>query len=130
MFSRCEKESELAKKTALRNSVIYAVVMLLILICGVPFLWMASSSLKTIQELHSIPPVWFPRMPSLINYQKVVLGSNIPRYFLNSMVVSTGSTSIALLIAMLASYGFARFEFRGKLAFQSFVLASCSRSLQ
>jgi len=48
--------------------------------------------------------------------------SNIPRYFLNSIIISGGSTALALVLAIFASYGFARFEFRGKPWLQSFVL--------
>jgi multiple sugar transport system permease protein/raffinose/stachyose/melibiose transport system permease protein len=52
----------------------------------------------------------------------VFFHSNIPRYFLNSCVISIGATVVALALAIFAAYGFARFEFRGKLALQSFVL--------
>jgi ABC-type glycerol-3-phosphate transport system permease component len=53
---------------------------------------------------------------------KVIWSSNIPRYFLNSTIISLGSTAIALILAVFASYGFARFNFRGKTAYQAFIL--------
>jgi multiple sugar transport system permease protein/raffinose/stachyose/melibiose transport system permease protein/trehalose/maltose transport system permease protein len=53
---------------------------------------------------------------------KVLFDSNIPRYFLNSTIISLGSTAIALALAVFASYGFARFRFRGKAGFQAFIL--------
>jgi multiple sugar transport system permease protein len=52
----------------------------------------------------------------------VIWSSNIPRYFLNSTIISLGSTAIALILAVFASYGFARFNFRGKAAYQAFIL--------
>ena len=47
---------------------------------------------------------------------------NVPRYFINSTVISLGATAIALILAIFASYGFARFNFRGKPAYQAFIL--------
>lgn len=69
-----------------------------------------------------MPPSWFPEMPTLASYQKVLFASNIPRYFINSTVISLGSTAIALALAIFASYGFARFDFRGKTGYQAFIL--------
>jgi ABC-type glycerol-3-phosphate transport system permease component len=53
-----------------------------------------------------------------------VVRSNVPRYFLNSVIISLGSTGLALVLAIFASYGFARFEFAGKRASQAFVLTA------
>lgn len=97
-------------------------VAVLVFVCLFPFLWMALSSIKTLRELYTVPPVWFPEVPTLANYLKVLFASNIPRYFLNSTVISLGSTAIALCLAIFASYGFARFRFRGKAGFQAFIL--------
>ncbi|HTO31506.1 MAG TPA: carbohydrate ABC transporter permease, partial [Pararhizobium sp.] len=44
------------------------------------------------------------------------------RYFVNSLIVSIGSTSLALIFAIFAAYGFARFDFRGRAAALAFVL--------
>lgn len=95
---------------------------LLLLVCMFPFLWMTLSSIKTVQELYTVPPVWFPEVPTFANYMKVIFDSNIPRYFLNSTIISLGSTAIALILAIFASYGFARFRFRGKAGLQAFIL--------
>lgn len=88
----------------------------------VPFVWMAISSVTSTRELYSVPPHWLPHAPTLDHYRTVLWASNIPRYFLNSVVISLGSTAIALVLAVFASYGFARFRFRGRRAAQAFVL--------
>jgi len=97
-------------------------IVLLMFVCLFPFLWMALSSIKSLSELYTVPPVWLPTMPTWENYKKVLFNSNIPRYFLNSSIISLGSTALALALAVFASYGFARFNFRGKAAAQAFVL--------
>lgn len=107
----------------LRRTLLYLVVLLVVVVAIFPFLWMLDSSFKKLPELYTVPPTWLPAAPTLGNYAKVLFSSNIPRYFLNSAVISTSSTAIALLIAILASYGLARFRFRGHYATQIFVLA-------
>ncbi len=97
-------------------------VLVLIAVSVFPFVWMALSSIKTLRELYTVPPVWFPEIPTLDSYRKVLFNSNIPRYFLNSTIISLGSTAIALILAIFASYGFARFKFRGKPLAQAFIL--------
>ena len=110
------------KRTGMPIPVIVIGSVLLVVVCLFPFWWMGLSSIKTLRELYTIPPIWWPSMPTLDNYKKVLFESNIPRYFLNSVIVSAGSTFLALVLAIFASYGFARFDFKGKPALQSFVL--------
>ena len=109
-------------KSGLPWPVILIGVTIVMLICLFPFAWMGLSSIKVLSELYTIPPHWWPDMPTLDNYAKVLFDSNIPKYFLNSVIISVGSTGLALILAIFASYGFARFEFRGKPLFQAFVL--------
>lgn len=101
---------------------VYAAAAVIIMICLFPFLWMSISSIKVLRELYTIPPTWIPETPTLGNYKTVLFDSNIPRYFLNSVIISVGSTALAIFLAIFASYGFARFNFRGKSAYQSFIL--------
>lgn len=110
------------REPGLPTPVIIVGSIVLVLVCLFPFWWMALSSIKTLRELYTIPPVWWPTMPTLDNFHKVLFESNIPRYFLNSVVISVGSTFLALVLAIFASYGFARFDFKGKSLLQSFVL--------
>lgn len=105
-----------------QSRLIYVPVVLLIVVSMFPFLWMLVSSVKTLRELYTVPPSWIPSVPTLVNYAKVITESNIPRYFLNSVIISAGSTAIALALAVLASYGFARFRFRGKGLCQAFII--------
>lgn len=110
------------KRTGLPVPLIVIGSVVLVAVCLFPFWWMGLSSIKTLRELYTIPPIWWPSMPTLDNYYTVLFESNIPRYFLNSVVISLGSTFLAMMLAIFASYGFARFDFKGKPLLQSFVL--------
>ena len=103
-------------------TVIYLCAALLLAVCVFPFVWMALSSIKTLGELYTVPPVWLPENAVAGKLPKVLFESNVPRYFINSTVISLGATAIALVLAIFASYGFARFNFRGKPAYQAFIL--------
>jgi multiple sugar transport system permease protein len=102
--------------------IVYLIAAILVCLSTFPFAWMLLSSIKTLGELYTVPPAWIPKVPTLANYWNVLTVSNIPRYFLNSVVISAGSTAIALALAIFAAYGFARFRFAGKPFFEAFVL--------
>ncbi len=60
-------------------------------------------------------------VPTLNNYYKVLFESNIPRYFVNSVVISVGSTALALILARCSPVtASARFDFKGKMFWQAF----------
>jgi multiple sugar transport system permease protein len=111
-----------ARRSVMRPTFIAVGSLLVVVVCLFPFVWMGLSSIKVIGELYTVPPRWWPDAPTLGNYWKVLFESNIPRYFVNSIVISFGATGLALLLAIFASYGFARFDFRGKPFWQAFVL--------
>lgn len=110
------------KTSPLAWTVIALGTAVLLAVCVFPFVWMALSSVKTLGELYTVPPVWLPEVLSLENYRKVLFESNVPRYFLNSAVISIGATALALSLAVFASYGLARFQFKGKGAYQAAIL--------
>jgi ABC-type glycerol-3-phosphate transport system permease component len=105
-----------------RTVLISLPVAILVVIAVFPFLWMAVSAFKPLSQLYTIPPQWVPDPATLVNFKNVLFESNIPRYFVNSLIVSIGSTFLALVFAIFAAYGFARFDFRGRSAALAFVL--------
>lgn len=88
-----------------------------------PFAWMIMSSFKTTPELNGVDKRLFPSGLYLGNYEKLA-GTNFFRYFLNSVIVAAGTTTIALLLAILAGYGFARFTFVGNRGMLLIVIAA------
>ena len=78
-----------------------------------PSYWMVTSSLKEQTDLLASPPVWFFR-PTLANYLDIFADQRVTTAVLNSMIVSTATTVLAVLLGTPAAYALARFEFRGK----------------
>jgi multiple sugar transport system permease protein len=95
-------------------------ILLVIFLIGVvtyslfPFFWMVDTSVKVERELQTVPPTFLPKTLTMDHYRDVLFKTNIPKYFVNSLIIAAGATSLAIAIAIFAGYGFARFKFRGR----------------
>lgn len=80
-----------------------------------PILSAVLNSIKSPEEANQQPPTWLPQSFSLDNYSKLAsYGDGIGVYLWNSIVLSTLVVIGTVVVTVLAGYGFARFEFRGK----------------
>lgn len=91
---------------------------LILILCAVsmllPFFWMLSTSFMTNEEIFSYPIKFLPSEVNFSNYINVFKNMPLARYFFNSLFVSVVTTIGQIIIASMAGYAFARFEFRGK----------------
>jgi len=91
-----------------------------------PFLWLIFSSFKTVADIVLIPVSLLPREWSLNAYQMVLdpNRANVPRAYVNSLVV-TGATVITVLFtSSLGGFVFARLDFPGRRYLFYFILAT------
>lgn len=79
-----------------------------------PFYWMVTGSFKTLVEATRIPPTFFPQELTLKNFKLIFSLLPFHRYLLNSVFVSTATTSLKIFSSVLGGYIFAKFYFRGK----------------
>ncbi len=91
----------------------------LILVVGgimmmIPFLWMVSSSLKTIDEIYTFPPQFIPVKLQWNNYVEAWTLLPFDRFFLNSVIVSFCVVLGTLFTSSLAGYAFGRLRFPGR----------------
>lgn len=77
-----------------------------------PFLWMLLTSLKPFQEIFDLKLI--PQSATLDNYRQVILETQFPRWFLNSLVVAVVTTLSVLFFDALAGYTIAKLRFPGK----------------
>lgn len=80
----------------------------------VPILWLVVTAFKVEREIFVTVPVLLPREPTLENFRRVLTSTSLPRYLWNSLVTAGGSAVLTTTLAALAAYGFAKFEFRGR----------------
>ena len=82
-----------------------------VLITVVPFVYMVITSLKDQQELFSGSVFKIPKVLMVSNYIEILTG-NYFNYFKNSIVVCIVGLALILTCAVMASYVFARLDFR------------------
>ena len=73
----------------------------------VPIYWIVVTSFKSQDVYFAANPLAPPTSPTAENYA-LVLASDFPRYFLNSVIVTLGAIVPAVLIAFLASFAIVR----------------------
>lgn len=76
-----------------------------------PLAYLVLVSFKENAFLLGNPVALITAPASTANYERVLLESQIPLYFLNSLVVAVVTTVVTLILASMMAYAFARFEF-------------------
>ncbi|MCL4370343.1 MAG: carbohydrate ABC transporter permease [Chloroflexi bacterium] len=108
----------------LENVGVYGTLVLTSLFAVFPILWSIITSLKDQGSIVSYPPKWIPNPVVLDNFQLVIYGSNMPRYFLNSLVVALATIVVTLVVASHGGYSAARFNFPFKNVLLFIILAT------
>ena len=73
----------------------------------IPIYWIVVTSFKSQATYFTQNPLAPPTSPTLDSY-RLVLESDFPRYFLNSVIVTLGTTVPAVLAALMAAYAIVR----------------------
>ena len=112
------------KVSPIEQIVVHLILIIWLLISVIPFLWMLSTSFKGPGEIFLFPPKWIPKNPTLKNYKDLFQQMNFGRPFLNSIIVSLSTTFLSVLLATMAGYGFAKFQFKNKNALFLLILGT------
>ena len=111
-------------KHTLGRGALYAAVILMCVVILYPYYVMVITAFRDNAETtdmyftHIFPTRWV-----WSNIQDIV-GRNVLRYLLNSLLLSFGATLLALVCGIPAAYAMARMRFRGKSAYLGFVIIS------
>ena len=112
-LSRGSARSARRSRNTLPRLSYYVVCIALAVLFLFPLVWTALMTFKTSQEAASSPPTFFPTQFSLESYIHV-LNQGILGYLGNSALVVTVTVAVAVVLSMMAGYGFSRFSFPGK----------------
>ncbi|MYW69009.1 ABC transporter permease subunit [Streptomyces sp. SID8379] len=107
-----------------RKPLLYVVASLGLLVMAAPFLWMALSAFKTKKDLTASPPVWIPSEWTLKNFSDLLDQLDMPRYFMNSVIVAVLVTVCNLLFCSMLGYALAKLNFTGRSKVFGIVLAA------
>lgn len=92
---------------------------------SLPFVWMVSTSFKSLDQVFTIPIQFIPKTIHLGNFltpfQQQPL---LPRYFFNSILVTSLITLSTVFLSALSGYSLAKFQYRGKALLFLFILST------
>jgi multiple sugar transport system permease protein len=92
----------------------YIACIILAVVFAGPFIWMISNSFKPPDEIFANPPILISQRASFENYRMVFEQAPFERYMLNSFIVATTVTLVALLLHAMAGYSLARLNYPGR----------------
>ncbi len=110
------------RRTRNADAARWILILLSLALVMFPFYWMVNTSLKPASEIFLSPPTFVSSNWSLDAYVTVLTERPFARYFLNSLVVTLGTTLLSVTLAAFAAYGFTRFFPRGATPFVVFLL--------
>ena len=102
---------------------IWAIGTFISIIWFMPFIWMISTSLKLPEHAITKNIEWLPKVVTLDNYIRM-LDFPILRWFLNSIIQASISTTLTVFFGALAGYAIARLKFPGNQLVFAVFLAS------
>ena len=106
---------ELTKKLNINRVVLYLFLLLGVFISIFPILWMVLTSFKPDPLITSSHPIWFFK-PTLNHYKMIFTKAQdftFWKYFINSLIISSVSTFIAIIASYFCAYSISRFNTGG-----------------
>lgn len=111
---RIHEKRVIDTKQIVSDVIKYALLTIGALILFFPFLWMLTTSLKTLSEAIATPPVWLPRAPQWVNYAVVWNMKPFMRYIMNTVICCICHVAGVVLFSVLGAYAFSMYSFRFK----------------
>jgi multiple sugar transport system permease protein len=79
-----------------------------------PFYWMVVSSLKTNNDVFTVPIQWVPDPVVWRNYLDIWRESDMTTWLVNTLILSVTVTALQVFTGSFAAYGFAKVRFPGR----------------
>lgn len=101
-------------KSSKGRVLIYTILTVAAILVAIPFGWMLLASVKTSNEVFSIPMKLFPETFQWVNYE--IIWEKIPllTFFKNTFKIAVLTTLLQVLTSCFAAYGFSKVNFKGR----------------
>ena len=86
-----------------------AMLTLYLLAAIIPLYWIFITSIKSVDEIYTVPLIYFPSKPSFESYAKLFSFSNFGTYFKNSLLLSLFASFGAMVVAVMSGFALSRF---------------------
>ncbi len=109
-----ERTAEPGKGIPWGKIVRYFGVAFVVFVALAPLYWTLVTSVKSGLELNASPPTLFPQTFSFENFINDLSLSTFTHALINSAIIATITTILALVVGVLCAYAIARMKFHGK----------------
>jgi multiple sugar transport system permease protein len=92
----------------------YSSLSVVLLVVLFPIYWMVITALKTESEITRRVPTFIPEHATLSNAIDLFVRTPVPRQMLNSLMIASGVTIVALLVSSMGSYSVSRLRYPGR----------------
>lgn len=90
----------------------YAALFVVVLGSIVPLYWIVINAIRPDREISAYPPTFVPDTFTLEHFRALMDTYGFQQYLVNSMMVSTTATVVAVVLGVMAAYAMSRFRFR------------------
>ncbi|MGN9844508.1 carbohydrate ABC transporter permease [Nonomuraea sp. H19] len=112
------------RRRSVTPPLLYGALGLCALLTVLPFVWVISGSLRSLDEIRSDPGAWFPHDVTLDNFTRLFAIEGFGGFVTNSIVVAIIVVAGNIVAASAAGYALAKLDFAGKrLAFGAVMAA-------
>ena len=101
-------------KLNIKKIAVYTLLGLLTVLVVMPILWMLLASVKTSNEVFSIPMKLLPKKFQWVNYQTIWKKIPLLTFFKNTFKIAVLTTILQVLTSCFAAYGFTKIPFKGR----------------
>ncbi len=112
------------KKSPLKKSLVLIFCIVLCVVILYPYFVMFTTSTKETNELYAQNMTVFPKVWHLETYGEIWTQAPVAKYFINSLLVASGATILAIMCGVPAAYALSRMRFKGKTVFLGLVIMS------
>ena len=100
-----------------------AVLLVILVIILIPLVWSISMSFDRTATTYLPEFSLIPHEPTLFNYKAAAKMIDLPRYFLNTVIIVVINTTLAVFFSRMCGFAFAKLNFVGKRFWFIFMLA-------
>ena len=103
------------KKPITAFTVISTIVLLLLTVLFIfPFYWILTGAFKSQPDTIMIPPQWWPKTPTMENFQQLMVQNPALQWLWNSVFISLATMLLVCMTSSLAGYVLAKKRFYGQ----------------
>lgn len=121
-FNKKSNQIRFSKRVLTKEVLVYTLLIIWLLVNLFPLYWMFTFSFKNNAEIFGENVVGLPQTWQLENYDAALGVNNLPRFFLNSFIVTGLTILLTVFIAMMAAFALCRMIWKGRKVVNSMVV--------